>query len=246
VVGFVVPASYLLVETIERLRTGGVSPVLATEARNTMLISLTGTVFTLACALVVVYAVRITRSAAAAMLARVASIGYAIPGSVLAIGILPVATGADRVIDWAWVPLTGASVGLFTLGSGIALITAYVVRFLAIGTGGIEAGFSRVSPTLDDAARTMGEGALSRLLRIHLPMTRPALVSAALLVFVDCMKELPATLLLRPLGLETLATHLYAEAARGTYEDAAIAALLIVVAGLVPVIILARVDHAHR
>jgi iron(III) transport system permease protein len=89
----------------------------------------------------------------------------------------------------------------------------------------------------------MGEGAWRRLRRIHLPLTRPALVSSALLVLVDCMKELPATLLLRPLGFETLATHLYAEAARGTYEDAAVAALMIVVAGLVPVIVLARVDH---
>ena len=244
VLGFVVPAAYLVVETLTRLRASELSRALVVEARTTVMISFAATVFTLACALVVVYAVRITRSVATAMLARVAAIGYAIPGSVLAIGILPIATSADRVIDWAWVPLAGASVGLFTLGSGVALITAYVVRFLAIGTGGLESGFSRVSPTLDDAARTMGEGALGRLLRIHLPMTRPALVSAALLIFVDCMKELPATLLLRPLGLETLATHLYAEAARGTYEDAAIAALLIVLAGLVPVIILARVDQA--
>jgi iron(III) transport system permease protein len=141
-------------------------------------------------------------------------------------------------------PLTGTSVGLFMLGSGAALTYAYVVRFLAIAAGGIEAGFGRISPSLDDAARTMGERAAGRLRRIHLPLTRPALVSSALLVFVDCMKELPATLLLRPLGFETLATHLYAEAARGTYEDAAIAALLIVVAGLLPVGLLARIEYS--
>ena len=92
----------------------------------------------------------------------------------------------------------------------------------------------------------MGEGPIRRLRRIHLPLTRPALVSAALLVFVDCMKELPATLMLRPLGFETLATHLYGEAARGTYEDAAIAALFIVLAGLAPVIMLARVGQDVR
>ena len=89
----------------------------------------------------------------------------------------------------------------------------------------------------------MGEGAWRRLRSIHLPLTRPALISSALLVLVDCMKELPATLLLRPLGVETLATHLYAEAARGTYEDAAVAALMIVIVGLVPVIVLARIGH---
>jgi iron(III) transport system permease protein len=243
VLGFLVPAAYLAIESLERVRFAGVSPALIIEGRNTVLVSLLSTAVTLTCALVVVYAVRVSRTTAPALLARAASLGYAIPGSVLAIGILPVAIGVDRLLDLAWMPITGTSVGLFVLGSGAALMYAYVVRFLAIAAGGIESGFSRVSPTLDDAARTLGDGAVRRLRRIHLPLTRPALISAALLVFVDCMKELPATLLLRPLGFETLATHLYAEAARGTYEDAALAALLIVLVGLVPVIVLARVDQ---
>ena len=244
VVGFVVPATYLAVESARRVRFVGLSTAINTEARNTLLVSAVATVLTVACALVVVYAIRVSRGPAPAILARAASLGYAIPGSVLAIGVLPVAMGADRLIDAGWMPLAGGSVGLLVLGSGTALIYAYVVRFMAIGAGGIEAGFSRVSPSLDEAARTLGEGAGRRLRRIHLPLTRPALVSAALLVFVDCMKELPATLLLRPLGFETLSTHLYAEAARGTYEDAAVAALLIVLAGLVPVVLLARVGGA--
>jgi iron(III) transport system permease protein len=117
------------------------------------------------------------------------------------------------------------------------------VRFLTVAAGGVEAGFSRVSASLDDAARTLGETAGGRLVRVHIPLTRPALATSAALVFVDCMKELPATLLLRPIGFETLATHLYGEAARGTYEDAAIAALLIVAAGLLPVLLLARVGR---
>jgi iron(III) transport system permease protein len=121
------------------------------------------------------------------------------------------------------------------------MIYAYVGRFLAVTVGGVEAGFSRVSPSLDDAARTLGHSVGSVLSRIHFPLTRPALATAGLLALVDCMKELPATLLLRPLGFETLATHLYGEAARGTYEDAAIAALAIVAIGIVPVIVLARV-----
>ncbi len=244
VAGFVVPTSYLVMETWERVRFAGISPVLATETRNTVLVSLVATAITLTCAVVVTYAARIARRELPRILTRVATLGYAIPGSVLAIGILPVATGADRLLDAAWMPLTGSTVGLLTLGSGAALTYAYIVRFLAIAAGGVEAGFGRISPSLDDAARTMGERAAGRLRRIHLPLTRPALVSAALLVFVDCMKELPATLLLRPLGFDTLATHLYAEAARGTYEDGAIAALLIVVAGLLPVILLARVEHS--
>ena len=246
VLGFIVPASYLAVESARRVWFAGISSAIISEARNTVLVSVVATAVTMACAVVVVYAVRVTRNHAAATLIRASSVGYAIPGSVLAIGVLPVAIGADRVIDALWGPLTGSSVGLLMLGSGTALVYAYVVRFLAIGAGGMESGFSRVSPSLDEAARTLGERAASRLRRIHLPLTRPALVSAALLVFVDCMKELPATLLLRPLGFETLATHLYAEAARGTYEDAAIAALLIVLAGLAPVIMLARVDQSVR
>jgi iron(III) transport system permease protein len=132
------------------------------------------------------------------------------------------------------------------LGTGIAVVYAYVARFLAVATGSIEAGFSRISPSLDDAARTLGQTASGRLWHVHLPLARPALATAAILVFVDCMKELPATLLLRPLGFETLATHLYGEAARGTYEDAAIAALLIVLVGIVPVIVLAKVGDAFE
>ena len=239
-VGFAVPALYLVTAAIERIRFAGISSAILTEVLNTIGISLVATVLTVALGLTVVYAVRVSRGPLTAAFARAASVGYALPGTVLAIGILPVAAGADRLLDAGITPLTGLTVGLFALGSGAALVYAYIVRFLGVAVGGIEAGFSRVSPSLDDAARTLGETAGRRLRRIHVPLTRPAIVSAALLVFVDCMKELPATLLLRPLGFETLATHLYGEAARGTYEDAAIAALLIVLVGLVPVIVLAR------
>jgi iron(III) transport system permease protein len=242
-IGFVVPAAYLVSESWKRMQFAGLAPALLAEALNTVLVAVLATALTVVLAVLVIYAVRLGRDRTPKVMARVASLGYAVPGSVLAIGILPVATGADRVIDTLWTPLTGGTVGLLMLGSGAALVYAYVVRFLAIATGGIESGFSRISPSLDEAARTMGEGAWRRLRRIHLPLTRPALISSALLVLVDCMKELPATLLLRPLGFETLATHLYAEAARGTYEDAAVAALMIVIVGLVPVIVLARIDH---
>jgi iron(III) transport system permease protein len=129
---------------------------------------------------------------------------------------------------------------IFLLATSAALLYAYPARFLAVASGVIDAGFSRVSRSLDDAAQSLGDGVWRRLWRVHLPMLRPALAAAAMLVFVDTAKELPATLLLRPVGMETLATQLYGEAARGTYEDGAIAALLIVACGLGPVIILAR------
>lgn len=241
--GFLVPAAYLVDATVSRVRFAGVSPALVTETINTVGVSLAATALTLVCGVAVVYAVRVGRGRLPALVARAAALGYAVPGTVLAIGLLPVVTGVDALVDRAAGVLLGASWGLFMLGSGAALVYAYLVRFLALAAGSVEAGFSRISTSIDDAARTLGAGAASRLVRLHLPLTRPALATAALLVFVDCMKELPATLLLRPIGFETLATHLYGEAVRGTYEDAAIAALLIVLAGLGPVIVLARVSR---
>jgi iron(III) transport system permease protein len=241
--GFVVPAAYLLEQTIARVRFAGVAPVIVSGTINTLWISLAATVLTLAGGIVVVYAARVQRGLWPGLFAQIASLGYAVPGTVLAIGILPVVTGLDSLLDAIAASVGHASTGLLLLGSGTALVYAYAVRFLAVAAGGVEAGFSRVSTSIDDAARTLGETASRSLRRIHLPMTRPALATAALLVFVDCMKELPATLLLRPIGFETLATHLYGEAARGTYEDGAIAALLIVAAGLIPVLILARVGR---
>lgn len=223
-IGFVVPAIYLADAALARVQSDGVSPAIVVEARNTLTVSLAGTVCTMLAAVVVVYAGRLHRSRWSAAVTQTASLGYAVPGIVLAIGLLPVITGVNIVL----------------LTSGVAIVIAYVIRFLAIGAGGTESGFSRVPLSVDDAARTLGDSPARRLWRIHLPLTRPALAMSALLVFVDCMKELPATLMLRPVGFETLATHLYGDAVRGTYEDAAIAALLIVVAGLVPVLFLAR------
>jgi iron(III) transport system permease protein len=165
---------------------------------------------------------------------------------VVAIGVLPVVAAVDRVLDSAASSMLGISTGLLLLGSGAALVYAYATRFLAITIGGAEAALSKVSRSLDDAAATLGTSRSGRLWHIHLPLIRPAVATAALLVFVDCMKELPVTLLLRPIGVETLATHLYGEAARGTYEDAAVAALVIVVVGLGPVALLSRIGRRGR
>ena len=242
VVGFLLPAAYLVDASVARFRFAGLSPRLLTETLNTVAWSALATLVTLACGIVVVYAVRLGSGRLPVVLVRTASLGYAVPGTVLAIGVLPIVIGVDALVG----ELLGAATGLLLLGSGAALVYAYVVRFLAVATGSVEAGFSRVSPSLDDAARTLGQTDTQRLWHLHLPLIRPAIATAAMLVFVDCMKELPATLLLRPVGFETLATHLYGEAVRGTYEDAAIAALLIVLAGLVPVLLLARVIRSSE
>ena len=157
------------------------------------------------------------------------------PGTVLASGLLTPALALDAGLA----SLFGAK-GLPLMGLGVVLVVACVIRFLVMPVGGIEAGLARIPPTLEQASRLLGEGRLATLRRVHLPLLRPAMATSAMLVFVDAMKELPATLLLRPADFDTLATWLYAEAARGTYEEGAIAALCIVVAGLIPVMLLAR------
>lgn len=241
--GFGAPAAYLAVETGKRLHlVGGVSAQLLTGLVNTLTVASAATAATLACGLVVAWAARVQRDGAGVhpgrVCARIASLGYAVPGTVLAIGLLIPLTAADRLLGAVF-----GHDGLILMGSASALVIAYTVRFLAISAGSLEAGLARIPPSLEHAARSLGETAGGTLRRVHLPLLRPSLTTSALLVFVDAMKELPATLLLRPLNFDTLATWLYAEAARGTYEDGAVAALAIVLAGLVPVILLARTRH---
>jgi iron(III) transport system permease protein len=250
-IGFAAPALYLFSETLKYLNTtGGVSPQLVQGGVNTLKIALIATAITLVCGLVVAWVARTTRYSAHAGLARfrahLATLGYAIPGTVLAIGLLTPLVALDGLLGQLWQWLGNPDPGLILMGSSAALVCAYVVRFLAISIGAIQAGLARIAPSIEQSARLLGETEAGTLRRVHLPLLRPALGAAALLVLVDTMKELPATLLLRPVNFETLATLLYAEAARGTYEQGAVAALAIVAAGLLPVILLARTQlKAH-
>lgn len=246
IIGFIGPASYLLSEAIARFKFAGVSTAIIGEVRNTVAISVAATAVALALGLVVAYSSRLNPGNLSNVLARLSVMGYAVPGTVMAIGLLGPISLFDRVLDQGAVKFFGHSIGLLLLGSGAALVYAYVARFLAISAGGMEAGFSRISPSLDHAARALGATASGVFRKIHLPMSKSAFAAAGLLVFVDCMKELPATLLLRPLNFETLATHLYGEAARGTYEEASIAALIIVAIGILPVILLANVGRQKK
>ena len=243
VIGFLGPALYLAIAAWKRVQFAGVSPAIWRATLNTVTMSAAATVVVLFAGFAVAYAVRLRPGSLTAALARISALGYAVPGTVLAIGILVPVAAFDRFVDQSARAWFDVSTGLLVLGSGGALIYAYTARFLAISAGGMEAGLARIPLSYDHAARTLGRSPAGALRAIHLPLSRAALTAAGLLVFVDCMKELPATLLLRPLGIETLATHLYGEAVRGTYEEAAIAALLIVVAGLAPVIVLARLSR---
>ncbi len=243
--GFIAPAAYLCREAWKRISFAGVSPRIWAEIGNTVAVSALATVLVLLSGLVLAYAARNCPGRTTSLAARASTLGYAVPGTVLAIGLLYPVGMFDRFWASGVERLTGAAPGLLLLGSGAALVLAYSARFMAISTGGIEAGFARIPPSLDHAARMLGRTPTGAFLGIHLPLSKTAIASAGLLVFVDCMKELPATLLLRPLNFETLATHLYGEAARGTYEEAAIAAMLIVLIGMLPVMILSRMGRGR-
>ena len=170
-------------------------------------------------------------------LTRFAALGYAIPGTVLGLGVLIILTRLDNLTA-GWV---GVSASIF------GLLIAYLIRFLSLAHGTLESGFERVSPAMDLAARGLGSTQNAVLWRVHLPLLRPAMLAAMLLVFVDVMKELPATLILRPFDFETLATLLYTHASMGQIENAAHPALAIIAIGLLPILIgLILIDRMRR
>jgi iron(III) transport system permease protein len=240
VLGFGIPAGLLAVEAGERLLRGQIDPDLPRRLGATVTLAGLSSLLIVLLGTLIAVAVRLVPRQRVLALARVASLGYAVPGTVLAVGLLWPLAGFDNLFADAWKSITGHAPGLLLMGSGAAIVIAYAARFLGIAIGGVESGFARISPRMDDAARALGHRPPQLLREVHLPLLRPALASAALLVFVDAAKELPATLLLRPLNLETLATAVYADAARGSFEDGSLAALLIVAVGLVPVILAAR------
>lgn len=243
-IGFLIPAAHLGMQSWKRIElTGGVSGDLVSAARNTVSVALITTLITVLAGVILAWSFRLAqargRARAAAFTLRAAGLGYALPGTVLAIGLLSPLAGVD-IGAGAVLRAFGAEPRFLLMGSTTALVLAYTIRFLAISSGSTEAGLARIPPSLDGAARSLGESSTGTLWRIHLPLLRPALAAGALLVFVDTMKELPATLMLRPMNFETLATWLYADAVRGSYEEGAVAALLIVLVSLLPVVLLAR------
>ncbi|MFZ1896114.1 MAG: iron ABC transporter permease, partial [Rhodoplanes sp.] len=234
--GFVVPFLFLANQVIRRELLVGFDPDLFGHALTTIALSASATVITLALGFGVAFAHRFVRRPFAAVCVSIAGLGYAVPGTVLALGLLAPLIAFDDLVNAATQAFAGQSVGLLLAGSSASLVIAYVVRFLALATGFAQAGLARITPDLDDAACNLGARPATVLRTVYLPLTRTAVLSAALLVFVDCLKELPATLLLRPLNVETLSTYIYQFATRGSFEDGALAALLIVLVGLLPVI----------
>lgn len=245
IIGFVVPFLVLAQNTLTH--ASGISgSAYFSAARNSLLLSSIAGMLAVAIALTLGYARRVAGNRFIRPAIRLAGLGYAIPGTVLAIGLLIPLAGIDNAVDSFARENFGFSTGLLLSGSLVAITAAYVIRFLAVALGQIDGGLERISPSLDAAARTLGESALSTLWRVHLPLLLPPLGAAALLVFVDCMKELPATLLLRPFNFETLATHVYGLASIEQLEQSAPGALTIVLVGLLPVLLLHKAIAGGR
>jgi iron(III) transport system permease protein len=242
--GFFIPAVFLLRETVGRGLLTGFDPDLLRHAATTVGLALCATALVLLLGLVAAVPLRLVRLRFGAACVAVASLGYAIPGTVLALGLLSPMVAIDEAINRISLAVNGTQVGLVLAGSSAALVIAYAARFLAISIGFMQAGLARVSTEFDDVARLLGAGPLTVVRSVHLPLLRPALWGAALLVFVDCLKELPMTLLLRPLNVETLSTYVYQFATRGSFEEGALAALLIVAVGILPVIYIVRLAES--
>ena len=174
------------------------------------------------------------------MLNRFIGLGYAVPGSVIAVGVLIPVTRLDNWLAGWIASWSGATPGLLLTGGIAALVYAYLVRFLAIALQAVEASLGKITSSMDDAARSLGLGQGATLRRVHLPLLRGSLLTAGLLVFVDVMKELPATLVMRPFNFDTLATQTYLFARDERLAEAALPSLAIVAVGLVPILVLAR------
>jgi len=235
VLGFVIPASLMVSYTLDTYESVADLKFL-TLVFNSLTVSILGAAVCVLLGLFLAYGVRVSGTAFLRLTTRVASSGYTVPGAVLAVGVLIPATALDnRINDFAEAYM-GIHPGLLVSGTLYALIFAYVVRFLALSFGSLEAGLTKITTNMDDAARCLGHRPLSVLTRVHLPLLRGSLLTGAMLVFVDCMKELPMTLILRPFNFNTVATHVYEYASYEAFEEAAPAAIAVVLVGLAPVI----------
>ena len=171
---------------------------------------------------------------------RLTSMGYALPGAILALGVLIPLASLDRWLDGLTEHFFDYNLGLLFSGTVFAILLAYVIRFLAVAFGSVESSMTKITPTMDMAARSLGYTATETLIKFHLPLLKNGIIAALLLVFVDCMKELPATLILRPFNFDTLATYVYQYASDEQLERCALGALVIVLSGLIPIIFLNR------
>ena len=237
--GFVLPVAVMLWHTA-RAPDQWLAPGLARALANTLTVAGLASLATVVAAVFLVYGIRLAGRGAARLVLPLTTLGYATPGAVLAVGLLfPLAALDHRLADGIEA-LTGHDPGLMITGTAFALGLAYLVRFFGIAQGAVDGAFGRVSPSLPMAARSLGRTAGGALVAVYLPLMRRSVLVALLVVFVDCVKELPATLLLRPFNYNTLATRVFELASLERLSEAAPAALLVMAVGLVAVAVVAK------
>ena len=242
--GFILPALLLLNMALNNPSLS-LNSNLIFYARNSLTLAAIAAIITVATALIIAYSVRLQPSNLNKLLSQLAAIGYAVPGSVIAVGVLLSITlfnnSLETITTWL-----GSNADIFIGGSVVALLFAYVVRFLAVAHGGIDSSLAKITLNMDDAARSLGYNRLKSLWYVHAPMLKNSLLTALLLVFVDVIKELPATLIVRPFNFETLAVRTYRLASDERLVESSGLALAIVLVGIIPVIILSHAISNSR
>ena len=243
--GFLLPVSVLLVWVFETYETTWTARFLS-DASNSLMLASISAGLSVVLALLVAYGGRLRPTGLVRVTTRIAMMGYAIPGPIIALGVLIPFAAFDNAVDGFMRKAYGISSGLLLSGTTVAVIFAYLVRFQALSFGTIEAGLTKITQEVEEASRTLGHGALATLQRIHVPLLRKSILTATILVFVDVMKELPATLMLQPFNFSTLATRVYEYASDERFHESALWALAITSAGILPVILLSQSLQSWR
>ncbi len=235
--GFIIPCAVLALYAIKNFAISW-NADFRQIALNSVMLSTCAASITVFLGIFLAYSMRIAPNRVLKWCTRFASTSYAVPGAVLAIGVMVTFTRFDNAVDAFARSQFNYSTGLLLSGTVTAIIFAYVVRFIAVAYGSIESSLCKITPSMDMAARSLGNTPTKMLWKVHIPMMRSGIITAALVVFVDCMKELPATLVLRPFNFDTLATHVYQFASDELIEQSALGALFIVLTGLIPIMLL--------
>ena len=243
--GFILPAGLLLKMALTE-GDAQFGERFLTLSRNSFVLAGATAAIGVLLALLLAYGARLAKNGLASGLNRLVGLGYAVPGAVIAVGVLIPVTRLDNWLAGQWQAWFDYNPGLLLTGGIAALIYAYLVRFLAVALHTVESSLGKITPSMDDAARSLGLGQGETMRRVHVPMLRGSLLTAGLLVFVDVMKELPATLVMRPFNFDTLATQAYTLASDERLAEASTASLAIVVVGLLPLIALSRQVSAAR
>jgi iron(III) transport system permease protein len=243
--GFIVPVAQLTLWAMQTWREM-VDDSFIQLAINSFLLAGAAALVALLAALLLAYGNRLQPSLPMRFFSQLASMGYAIPGTVIAVGILIPFGALDNAVDAWFRDSFGIGTGLILSGTVIILLFAYTVRFLAVSLQTVEAGLGKIRPSMDEAARSMGQSSTRVLRLVHLPMMKGSLLTALVIVFVDVLKELPATLVLRPFNFNTLAVRAYELASDERLADSSTAALAIVAVGIIPVILLSTaISHSR-